>query len=390
MSTSAGLTTILDGSRAHVVDLLGPRPAGRVRQGIVLLQAFDELTGHPVRGRLTVTTDAYGLTGGTAADGVGGLVGTPSRAFPDLAGSARTLDVRVDVPGYLPWTGTVTLPAQPGFPDTFNGVALGRINLHRVPVTLEVHTFKLDAQGGTVAVGGADVNITGVWRTTADLTQPAAPPQLLAMPLGATQAWPLGTGIDSVSLVPVAEPPRLLAASTAPGDRTISVSRAGALAPGDLVGLDLADPDRRGYLTVQSLSATGDQDSPVQLTLAGPVRIAHAAGVGVRRVTAPAPAPADTTTTDPVSVGDPTVFVGTTAPFASVELVRAAGAGITDEYLDSHLYRATSTADGTARLPPISRVAAVEISAGHGGLTATVRVTPDYQTPVNTVGLTLR
>ncbi|MFC6705794.1 hypothetical protein [Flexivirga alba] len=156
------------------------------------------------------------------------------------------------------------------------------------------------------------------------------------------------------------------------------------------MGIDLADPDRRGYLTVQSLSAAGDQDSPVNLTLSGPVRVAHAAGVGVRRVTAPAPSPADTTTTDPVAIGDPTVFVGTTVPFASVELVRAAGAGIADEYLDSHLYRSTSAVDGTARLPPISRVAALEITAVNGGLTATVRVTPDYLTPVNTVGLTLR
>lgn len=389
MSTSVGLTTILDGSRVHVVDLLGPRPAGRIRQAIALLQVFDELTARPVPGPLTVTTRTEGLTGRVATDGVGGLVGVPTRAFPDLS-TPRTVDLQVEAPGYLPWFGSVTVPAQPLFPSTFSGAPPQHVDLHRVPVTIEVHTFKLTAQGSTVAVAGADVNVTGVWRTTADLTQPATPPRLLAMPLGATQAWPLGTGIDAVSLVPVAEPARVLAASTAPGDRIVSVSRAGALSAGDLVGIDLADPDRRGYLTVQSLSAAGDQDSPVDLTLSGPVRIAHAAGVTVRRITAPAASPADTATTDPVAIGDPTVFVGTTAPFASVELVRATGVGMVDEYLDSHLYRATSTADGTARLPPISRVAAIEITAGHGGLTTTVRVTPDYLTPVNTVGLTLR
>ena len=389
MSTSAGLTTILDGSRVHVVDLLGPRQAGRVRQAVVPLQAFDELTGRPVGGRLTVSTTADGLTGAAVADGVGGLVGVPIRAFADLS-APRTVDLRVEAAGYLPWTGSATVPAQPSFPDTFRGAPPVRVDLHRVPVTVEVHTFQLTAQGRSVAVGGSDVRVTGVWRATADLTRPPAPAMLLGVPLGATQSWPVGTGIDSVSLVPIAEPTRVLAASTAPGDRNVSVSRAGALTAGDLIGIDLADPDRRGYLTVQSLSAAGDPDSPVELTLTGPVRVAHAAGVSVRRITAPAPSQADTTTSDPVAAGDPTVFVGTTAPFASVELVRAAGAGIEDEYLDSHLYRATSTADGTARLPPISRVAALEITAVHGGLTATVRVTPDYQTPVNTVGLTLR
>lgn len=387
--TTAPLTTILDGSTVHVVDLLGPRPGGRVWQAIVLLQAFDELTDHPVQAPLTITTQTGGLAGRAATDGVGGLVGVPIRAFPDLA-AARTVDVRVEAPGYLPWTGSATVPAQATFPDSFSGVPLGRIDLHRAPVTLEVHTFKLSATGAPVPAGGADVQVTGVWRTVADLTQPAAPAPLLAIPLGATQPWPVGTGIDSVSLVPVAEPTRVLAASAAPGDRTVSVSRAGDLSAGDLIGIDLADPDRRGYLTVQSLSAAGDQDSPVDLTLSGPVRIAHAAGVSVRRITAPPPSPADTTTTEPAAIGDPTVFVGTTAPFASVEWVRAAGASMLDEYLDSHLYRATSTADGTARLPPISRVAAVEITAVQGGSTATVRVTPDYPTPVNTVALTLR
>ncbi|MFC6705795.1 hypothetical protein [Flexivirga alba] len=232
MTTSAGLTTILDGSRVHHVDLLGPRPAGQVWQAVVLLQAFDELTGRTVQGRLAITTRTAGLTGGTSENGVGGLVGVPVRAFPDLAGTARSAELRVETPGYLPWTGTVTVPAQPGFPATFDGVRLGRIDLRRAPIRVEVHTFKLTAQGSTVAVGGADVRVTGVWRTFAALTQPATPPGLLAVPLGASQPWPVGTGIDSVSLVPVAEPTRVLAEPAAPGDRTVSVSRAGALAPG--------------------------------------------------------------------------------------------------------------------------------------------------------------
>lgn len=383
-------TTILDGSTVHVVDLLGPRPAGRVRQAVVLLQAFDEITDHPVQERLTITTGTDGLDGAATGDGVGGLVGAPTRALPDLATTARVVDLRVDAPGYLPWTGTATVPAQAGFPAAFTGVTLGRIDLHRSPVGLEVHTFKLSAQGTPVPAGGADVRVTGVWRTVAQLTQPAAGPRLLATPLGASQPWPAGAALESVSLVPIAEPTRLLAGPAAPGHITVTVDRAGALAPGDVVGIDLTDPDRREYLTVQGISAAGDPNSPVAVTLTGPVRVAHSAGVGVRRVNAPPPSPPDTTTTDPVATHDCTVFVGSTASFASIEMVRATGAGMADEFLDSHLYRATASADGTARLPPVSRVAALEITATQGALTATTRLTPDYLTPVNTVGLTLR
>jgi len=384
------ITTIVDGSTIHLVDLLGPRPAGRVRQAVVLLQAFDEITDRPVQERLSISTGTDGLSGAATSDGVGGLVGVPVRALPDLATSARVVDVRVDAPGYLPWTGTASIPAQAAFPGTFAGVTLGRIDLHRAPVSLEVHTFKLSALGTAVPAGGADVRVTGVWRTVAALTQPAAAPRLLGTPLGASQPWPVGAAIESVSLVPIAEPTRLLAGSAAPGDTTVTVDRAGALAPGDLVGIDLADPDRREYLTVQGLSATGDPNSPVALSLTGPVRIAHSAGVGVRRVNAPPPSPPDTTTTDPVATRDCTVFVGSTASFASIELIRVTGAGLADEFLDSHLYRATSSGDGTARLPPVSRVAALEITATQGSSTATARITPDYLTPVNTVGLTLR
>jgi len=389
MSLSTGLTTITDGPIAHRVNLLGPRPAGRVRQAIVLLQAFDELTGGPVRVPIRVTTQTSGLSGQAGRDGVGGLVGVPFRAFPDLDTVARSVDVRVDADGYLPWSGTANLPARPGFPTSFAGDDLGRIDLHRQGVVLEVHAFRLTPQGSTVPVGGADVRLTRIWRSTADLGQPGMAPKMLGTPLGTSQPWPIGTAIDSVGLVPVAGPVRTLAASAAVGDTTVGVDRAGSFVPGDVVGIDLADTDRREYLPLRSIPGSVDPDSPAVLDLDGAVRVAHAVGAGVRRVNAPAPAPADTTVTVAADAGDRTVFVASTAPFASVEMIRAADPSIVDEYLDGHLYRATTGAGGVARLPQISRVAAVEITALQAGLTATARFSPDYLDPVNTVALTL-
>jgi hypothetical protein len=79
-----GLTTIIDRGMRRTVSLLDPRPAGEVRQAVVLLRAVDELTGRAVRDPVAVTSTTPGLTGRSAADGTAGLIGVPTRVFPEL------------------------------------------------------------------------------------------------------------------------------------------------------------------------------------------------------------------------------------------------------------------------------------------------------------------
>lgn len=385
-----GLVTFADGVITHRVNLLGPRPAGHVRQAVVILRAFDELTGAPVRTPVRVSTGVAGLRGQSAEDGVVGLVGVPFQAFPDLSSTSYRIDIRVEADGYTPWSRALTVPVTADFPGAFTGLDLGRIGLRRRRVVLEVRTFQLAAHGRAVPLGGVDVRVTSIWRAQGTLIQPGQQPLLLSLPLGTSQRWPSGTGLDSVSLVPIPEPARRLAQAAAPGDTRIFVDRAGGVTPGELVGLDLADADRREYLPMASVVSPGDPESPAQLALADPVRVAHREGGLVRRVSPPAAGPADTTLTETAEAGDSTAFVASTAPFGTIEILRAAGATISDEYVDSHLFRATTNAEGLARLPALSRVAAVQITATHGTLTATARVSPDYLRPVNTVELTLR
>ena len=384
-----GSVTVDDHGVRHVLSTLGPRPAGQVRQAVVALVAVDEVTGLPV-GPVRVSTSVAGLSGQSTAEGVAGLVGVPARVFPGLAAQSYPLDVAVEADGFLPWTTNRTVAVQAGFPATFARIDLGPVALHRRPVTVEVTTLSLDPQGRVHALAGADVRVTRVWRRIDALDAAGDAATMINLPLGISQRWPAGTGLDSVSLVPDTEPVRRLTRGAAPGDTRLGVDRLGSLAVGDLVGLDLADGERREYRTVAVVLGSLDVTSPADLDLTGPVRSTHLDATTARRVPAPLAAPTEATLTEPADAEDVTVFVDTTAPFGTVEVLRAHGAAITDEYVDAHAYRATSDADGCARLPGLSRVAAVEITATSGALTAVARLTPDSRSPADSLALILR
>jgi hypothetical protein len=384
-----GVITVIDGSVARVVNTLGRKPPGHVRQAVVILQATDELTGRPVQSAIQVTSTVVALTGRYAAGGIAGLIGVPSRAFPKLDSQPHALDVTVRVDGFSPSSQTVVVPSQAGFPGSFVGVDLGMVPLRRRPVAIDITTFDLGPNNRPRPLSAADVRITQVWRQVGTLGQAGAPAEMLSFPLGVTQRWPSGTALDSVSLLPPAEPVRRLVRGAAPGDTRVRVDRTGNLAAADLLGLDLADVDRREYLSVAAIVGPLDTTSPAEVETTGPVRTQHLDAATARRVPAPAAASADASLTEAAEPGDTTVFVDTTAAFGTVEILRATDAAIDDEYLDGHLYRVTTDANGFGRLPALSRVAAVEMTATRGGLNATAQFTLDYLHPTNSLQLTL-
>lgn len=382
-------TTVDAGGRRYTVSRSEPPLPGHRYQGLVLAQLVDELTTHPVRTPVTVTLEpgARGVRPATGLDGVAGLAGVPARTFPSLDTTAYPLTVLFRAEGYTPLRHRVELPAQPQFPAQFVGVDLGALPAHRPPVTVLVRVLDEDL----APVPGATVEVTGIWRDLPSLATAAAPldPDLVAvLPACYADRPHPGAVAAPVTLTPVAEPARHLARAVAAGARELPVDRAAGLAAGAVVAVDAADPDRAEHLLVDRVEGPSDPESPALAVLALPLATAHAAGVAVGRVT-PSPAGPDVALTAAAATGDVTVLVADPAPLAAAPVARLSGGPAPAEYVTVRPYRALTDAEGYARLPPLSRVAAVELTAAAGPLTTPpARHTLDHRMAENHLSLT--
>jgi hypothetical protein len=330
-----------------------------------------------------------------AADGIAGLAGVPTRLFPRLRTQPYPVDVTFTVDGFLPFTvdPEPSLGAQGAFPTQFDPIDLHELEMRRRPVVLTVRTVELDAQNHPQALPLAVASISGIWRTAQDVISTAAPaPANLvsyAPGLYAARPQPAAT-IASVTLTPAADPERLLLFDVAPGDTRLVVDRGAGLAPGAIVGIDRADTDRVEYIEVAQVDAPTDPESPAVFDLRFPVQRRHHVSTPVERVTAGAPTPL-ATLTDAGRPGDPTLFVNSVATVGpNPTVVQISGGAAATEYGTCARYRVATNVDGYGTLPPLSRVAAVEVGAVLGALSsAPRRVTPDYLVFENRFDLTL-
>ncbi len=362
-------TTLTVGSRAYTVSFDEERRRGDLYQSVVIAQLVDELTEQPVQGGVLVTTDMRSARVKTAGSGIGGVVGVPSRLFPGLDAKPYAFDVRFEVDGFAPLVQPhVAVPQQPGFPGGFGDVDLGRLALRRLPVAIVVRTTQLDNQNHVVALPGATVEVTAIWRRMQDLAGAPSGPEIVALRPALYAARPQpGTTLEPVTMTPVAEPERVLRRAAEPGSRDLEVSRVGALAPGSVVGIDRSDPDRAEYIQVEDVVGPSDPESPATLVLAFPVRRSHRENGTVREVTPAGLGPPTADLVDEGLPGDVTVFVSSVAPFGGAPIVRITGGLTPDEYVGAATFGVVTDAEGYGRLPPLSRVAAIEIAASAAG-----------------------
>ena len=351
-----------------------------------MAQLLDGLTGAAVTGA-SISTAFPGLRSRTASGGFVGLIGDPSRVLPGLATTSYDVDLVVEADGYAPRHEHVAFAVQPGFPESFVAADLGRLSLRRSPVALRAGTYELDPTNRPVALGGATVTVNGWWRTVDELGGPPAAGTIVGVGPGLSAARPSGSGIDVPALSMPAEAPRSLVAAVRPGDTRLQLTSAGALAAGDLVGLDLADPDRAERVEVVAVDGPADLLSPAQVDLRFPLASSHAEASPVRRIVAPGAAPPLVVLAEPALEGDRTLALSSLGGLGSGSVVRVAGGGVAPEYRVVDLYDLTTDGEGFARFPPITGLAALAVSAASGGLGAHARVTLTQPSPA--VDLTL-
>jgi hypothetical protein len=316
-----------------------------------------------------------------------GVVGAPRDTLSLLASQSYTFDLTFGADGYLPVPVAVTIPQDPTFPLTFTPIHLGDLLMHREPVVLRGRTV-LNSGGIATPVGGATVAITGLWSTAppANVIVPPGPPNVVSLspPLYFARTTAAGT-LRRHELVPVAGADKSLLTYGLPGASALRLSDRVGLSVGDIAVVDESDLERTEYLPITAISGLTTPDQPATITLAHPLAHRHRVGATVRKVTPQPPGPTTACTREAIA-GDTCFFVASVAGLNTVHVVEIAGGPAPAEYHGLRTFSVTSDTQGYFRLPPLSRVAQVEIQATDGVHTPVTRTfSPDYAETENRI-----
>jgi hypothetical protein len=352
-------------------------------------QLLDEITAEPPRGEVFIGAELPGLIPRVAEDGLVGVAGIPRQLFPNLAAQAYSFRLAVWAEGFIRRRETVTMAARPSFPADFAPTDLGTLLLHREPITIRGRVA-LANDLITTPVGSAVVSLTGIWRhfPLANTAVPAAPPHIVSLQPPLSFPRPPAAGVlRRRELIPVVGQDKHLLEEVAPGGNRLMLSNRINLGPGDVLLIAENNPDRREYLTVAAVAGAGAADQPATVTATHGVAYAHHLHAAILRVV-PQPPGADNLLDGEAIAGDTVVFLDGMTNLSAATVVEVSGGGQPEEYHIMRRFVAITDNDGFFRLPPLSRLALVEIEAVDGVHTAVSRiVSPDYALRENHVDL---
>ena len=369
-----------DGPASHVANLDGTQIIGAVRQAIVVLQATDELTDAPVTEPVR-SARARGTTG----SGLGQRVRRPRRRAGTCP--SRPCHDRDAVPRGRHRAGARLRPVEHGRRVPRTGRVPGLVQCER-PRRRAAAPPAGEHRGDGVA-GRAQPTATVGRRGRSRLGALAAGRRPRPGRRRRRPAQPAARGVAGLAGRDgprQRRPARTGRAHPAVGGRRgpcasldDRVRRAHRRRPGRARP---ADNDRREYLPVTGGDTT-DAASPAVLQTGGPVRVAHATGLGRPTGAAAARRPADATVT---AAPSREISPSSSTPSPRSPPLRSsapAAAGWSTSTWTAICSARPPTRRGSSRLPALSRVAAVELTATGGALSATARFTPDYSSPTN-------
>jgi hypothetical protein len=351
-------------------------PARGWRPGLLAgVRLLDELTGAPPAGPVAVSPGLVASTMRAADGGLCGLVGVPARALPALAAQPVTVPFDVSVDRFMPRSVAVVVPQDPTFPATFTPPPIADLALHRQPTVIHGRVVSL-ATGRPVPVAGAAVTLMSLWRTLPPTV--VDPPNLVALnpPLYADRSAATGN-LTELALTPVLGDDKVTLDDLPAGTSQLRLSNRLNLGPGDLLVLDPADPGRREYLSIKTMTGASTADQPATFTADLATARAHPRGTVARKVNPGGAGAARAVAVDGWR-GDPCLFLANVAGLGAAFTVRVDGGTAPAEYHDAATYQAVSDVAGFYRLPLISRVAQVDLRATAGPKTVDRTFQPDY------------
>jgi hypothetical protein len=355
--------------------------------GVIAVRLVDELTGRPPKGSIKLTTSLPALTPRVAENGLVGLAGVPTQVFPGLKTIGYTMDMSLQVQGYVPVRLTTTLPANPAFPATFAPLVLPDLLLHRQPIVFKGRTVRVVAGIVQPAIG-VNVHISGIWRIQppANVILPADPPNLVALhqPVYASRAH-LISKLRRRDLNAIPGNDKRLLESVPVGGNVLHITNRSGLVVGGILLVDGDRPDRQEYLTIQAIKGGSTPDQIAEISLEFPTVFSHRQNSLVQTASTLGPLGPNNSLSQDAIPGDSTILLSSLAGLGTGHQVRLSGGGSVDEYHDFVQYTTQSDVNGYYRLPPVSRVAQVEMEAYDGIHTIKSIVSPDYQLPENLV-----
>jgi hypothetical protein len=362
-------------------------PVGLRTSAIVQARLIDELTANPLTGPITVRAAgaafknprARSAVNPRATDGgVVGLVGTAAQAVPALRTTAYEVGIAARAAGYVATTRTQMLGPNGSFPGTFLPAVLGDVAMHREPVTLYGRANVRTATAFD-PLPNATVRVSGIWRLAPTLTAspPASPANIAAVDPVIYAPRLAGASVRIVTLTAnIPNEKRLLRPAVA-GATEVYLSDRTVLAANDVLGIDEMHPSRAEWVVVQSIAGAVSDAEPAVATLAFPLARSHAAGAAAHPTVVSAPAGAQPLALAAIA-GDTTLLLAGLGGITS-SAVEIFGGVAKPEYHLLSLYEIVTDTAGQWRLPPLSRVVQLTLTATHAIFTSLPRtVTVEY------------
>ena len=285
------------------------------------------------------------------------------------------------------------LPTLPAFvvPDAFTPVQLGDLPLRRRPIVIRGRAV-VRQSGGTSPVPNATIKVSGIWRTLAEVQHDPLTPALGANLISVRPGLyaphaPVTSFVDLDPPVLARGENKLLSRSIEAQANSAILSDVINLAPSNVLGIEPDDVARAEFLPVLSTSA-----SPPTATFSWPSLYEHQAGRRAVKVTPgaarvhvlPVP-PGVASMVDASERGDQTLFLDDLNRVSGEHGQVAIDVTARVEYQLFNKYVATCDAEGYFSLPPIHRVAQIQIEASAASHTpiTDLEFQPDYTAPGN-------
>lgn len=284
-------------------------------------------------------------------------------------------------------------PVVPVVPNDFAPADIGDLFIHREPVVILGRTV-LATGNTTTPISGATVAITGVWRTfpPVNVIVPADPPNIVSLLPSLYFARTAATGrLRRREMTPVVGEDKRLIEETYEGSNRLRLSDRVNLFPAQIILIDSVNPELMEYMTINTISGASSADQPATITLTYPVAHSHRRDAVVRRVI-PQPPGLDNQFAQDAIVGDTCVFLNSMNDLIATNVVEIFGGGPLAEYHALSRFSVSSNAEGYFRLPPLSRVAQLEIQADDSGAHPTINqiFSPNYTQRENRIDFVFR